>query len=67
MKNTTPKRIAASILTDAIDMIRSRDFEEVETINDKNRDEVLKQLEKILAPIEDRMETITKGQNHLFE
>lgn len=56
MKTPTPKRAAAALILDGFDQLRCGCMDD---IKDEHAAEIMKQIEKILRPIEDRLWTIT--------
>ena len=65
-KTSTPKRIAAAVLLDAIDMLRDRDLSDFNEITDSNYAEVRAQIEKIMTPFVDRLDNITGPSSYDF-
>ena len=60
MKTPTHNRAAAALVLDVIDQLRcGQGFEDMQ--NESDAEAIMEQLEKIVAPIEDRMLTITGG------
>ena len=66
MKTPTHKRAAAALVLDAIDQLRcGQGFDDMGNENDVQA--IIEQLEKIVAPIEDRMLTITGGLENAID
>ena len=61
MKTPTPKRAAAALILDGLDKLRCGFMDDIQ---EEHAAEIMKQIEKILQPIEDRLWTVTGDNAH---